>query len=126
MLLRFPELNPEWIINGVGSIYKRKVTERSDVITVVNNDAVTNVNHDKEGVDLGYGSLDLFENNQVSSVQGAEIPIVTENKTGVTSVITDVTAASKLAEDIHCSESPKSIARVILFYTDGSFEEYHN
>lgn len=128
ILLRFPELNPEWIINGQGEIYKSKTTEHPQEVTNENSGGITNVTHqvrpESSAISGEEQVLDLFNSNSESSVNIED-----------TTKVTDVNTAQKSIEEPKAEsddrepskkEPSKNIARVILFFEDGSFEEYHN
>ena len=123
LLLRFPTLNPNWIINGVGDIYKCKDNPEDLNITNVNKVEVTDVNK---------GNLTDVNNNFSKILQGD----IFDNKSDEHSTsnplkrVTDVTnvgidTAISLVPDVD-RDTRKSISRIIIFYTDGSFDEYHN
>lgn len=128
ILLRFPELNPDWIINGQGGVYKSKTTEPSGEVTNEKSDRVTDVippiRQESSTISGEEQVLDLFNNN-------AESIVDSEDTAGVTSVnAKEETMEEPKAEsedrELPKKEPSKNIARVILFFEDGSFEEYHN
>lgn len=114
ILLRFPDLNPDWIINGVGDVYKSKQEETPQKITVVTEDEITSV-----------PSLNSSLNTLASDSQNSLF-------NGTTDQITDVNS-SVIANDLKKESQSQdarpvdqSIERIIFFYPDGSFKEYHN
>lgn len=123
MLLRFPELNPEWIINGQGEMYKVVKTSGNDLFTDVKQEGITDViqaqieDKPKEITDVTTESQALKEVNDVDS----EL-----EKSMVTTVNTQKQSVEAEREREAGERVPKSIARIVLFYSDGSFDEYHN
>lgn len=123
LLLRFPALNPNWIINGVGDVYKCK--DNADELNI------TNINR-REITDVNKGNL-TDVNNDFSKIQQGDIfdNKSDEHSTSNTSKeVTDVTniemeSAISLVPDVD-RDTRKSISRIIIFYTDGSFDEYRN
>lgn len=123
MMLRFPELNPDWIINGLGEMYKSVKSQRNDLFTDVNQSEITEVNQEKiadkptEVTDVNAENRVILDANQADSEP-------------IKSVITDVNTQKSVSEYEEVKkkqESPvKSIERIVLFYDDGSFDEYHN
>lgn len=123
LLLRFPALNPDWIINGAGDMYKCKHSEEDlnttsvniKEITDVNKTNLTNVNINTNEIKHG----DIFDNKQ----DGYATSSLARGVTDVTNVELDsnVSLVTEVDKDM-C----KSISRIIIFYADGSFDEYHN
>lgn len=131
ILLRFPNLNPNWIINGQGEIYKsntKKSTEENtsvkrDNVTTVNNVAASQTNQGSAFLEPVSGG-DLFnqpaESPDIAAPVGSVTNVIIQNeqlelKKGLTD------PKEELPE-----KKEKKIARVIVFFTDGSFDEYHN
>lgn len=123
LLLRFPALNPDWIINGAGDVYKCKdnpevldVTNVSEAkITHVNKSDLTNVNHNFSKIRQG----DIFDNKSDEHTTSDPSKEVTD----VTNL--EIDSAISHVPDVD-RDTCKSISRIIIFYTDGSFDEYHN
>lgn len=122
MLLRFPELNPDWVINGLGEMYKSVNTPKNDLFTDVDSKSVTEVNQGKI-------------KEQARAVTGVNDEQGTDNHSNTTHIeptkhrITDVNykiRADIPREDLSHSEkeAPKKIARVIIFFADGTLEDY--
>lgn len=60
LLMRFPEINPDWIINGIGDIYRSNTTDITDVITNVTSETasdVTDVNTNKFDANANHGAF---------------------------------------------------------------------
>lgn len=123
LLLRFPALNPDWIINGAGGVYKRKdLTEEPD-ITEVNKEKFTDV--------IGNGLINV--NDNIDEIKQGDMFDNERNMSEVDSFDGHVTSVTKGEGNTTGSFVPemdkdmrKSISRIIIFYTDGSFDEYHN
>ncbi len=97
---QYDRLNPEWLLTGKGNMYK----------SIDNNDNIS-----KQSV-IDY---------KPKMVEDENAPIYSNisNDTNVNSVadrkITNVTSSSSTQIDIS-----KSLEKVLLFYSDGSFEQY--
>lgn len=123
MLLRFPELNPDWIINGQGEMYKGVKTSRNDLFTDVKQEGITDViqaqieDKPKEITDVTTESQTLKEVNDVDSEP---------EKSVITTVNIQKQSVEVEREREAGERASKSIERIVLFYSDGSFDEYHN
>lgn len=123
LLLRFPALNPDWIINGLGDVYKCKNNLEELSITSVNATGVTDVNNENL-TDVNKGQVkfqqgDIFDNKSDEYITSSPLREVTD----VTNMKNDSTVS--LVSDVD-KDMRKLISRIIIFYTDGSFDEYHN
>lgn len=121
MLLRFPDLNPDWLINGLGDFYKSKPTTTKGDITDVTDRQVTNViESDRENADVNIHDVNtgVFAGNQ-------EFNFATDT---LDSRVTDVNSLPDVPSVNSTKESndhpEKELSRVILFFSDGSFKEY--
>lgn len=123
LLLRFPALNPDWIINGIGDIYKRKgLTDKPD-ITKVNTGKFTNV----------IESNLINVNNNIDEIEQDDI---FDNELNMSEVhqsdgcVTNVTTEEGNTPGLLVPEVDKNmrklISRIIIFYADGTFDEYRN
>lgn len=132
ILLRFPRLNPDWIINGIGSVYKSKTPTESTDITNVKNELFTSVMQSQES-DNGVESRDVNANERPLDAPNHDDEI---DESEFTNVNSDTGAShdfpfSTAPESGASNEIPvpvtsqKSIARIVLFFTDGTFEDYH-
>lgn len=123
LLLRFPDLNPDWMINGIGEIYKSKPRQVEQKIHEVSQETITNVNEepksaneklitDSDDVNIVDFQLDANDNkaeiNDVTGVNGSQ------------------TQSAPISNSIPVAAEDKRVTRVILFFDNGSFEEYHN
>lgn len=123
LLLRFPALNPDWIINGIGGTYKRKdLTDKPDITKVniekftnVIESNLTNVNNNIDEIKQG----DIFDNernmSEVYQPDGCVTNVTTEEENTTGLLVPEVD-----------KDMRKSISRIIIFYADGTFDEYHN
>lgn len=121
MLLRFPDLNPDWLINGMGAIYKSKPITPETSITDVTKPAITNViGPDCENVSEGISYMDTNINTENQKFnfpgKGPDFEVTDVN---VRHGASSVESANKSIVNLE-----KEISRVILFFSDGSFEEY--
>lgn len=121
MLLRFPDLNPDWLINGKGDVYKSNTHELHDSITNVNDSLITDVNGPKpkqQAMDIP--DVNASENNKTLSLETLKsIPELEVTNVNTVQAGSSVETTKKLNENLR-----REIDRVILFFSDGSFEEY--
>jgi transcriptional regulator with XRE-family HTH domain len=96
ILERYPEINPEWLIMGRGSIFKGHTDSKSE--------------------NLSKNDKDLFNStgikNRIEEVKD-EDDIKYERRNDRMALVTNV-------------NSGKVLQKVILLYQDGSFDEYYN
>lgn len=121
MLLRFPDLNPDWLINGRGGVYRSNLCESQDLITDVNTPSVTVVNEPEPKQQMmDIPDVNASENSNNKHFEFSEgAPELGVTNVNAARAISPVETATKLNES-----SGKEISRVILFFSDGSFEEY--
>lgn len=122
MLLRFPELNPDWVINGLGEMYKSVNTPKNDLFTDVNKESVTEVNQEKieEKASVITGVNDKQDADNHSNITHIE-----PAKQSITDVNYKIRADIPREDLSHSEkEAPKKIARVIIFFADGTLEDY--
>lgn len=124
LLLRFPRLNPEWFINGTGNIYKNTSHKPPVENTSVNNSNFTAVTREGE-------ALLTAEKEKIEQHKPTELPlnnVVLNDKGNTITNVNTHEVSDKI--DTGACDSPvvttKRISRVIIFYTDGSFDDYHN
>lgn len=130
ILLRFPRLNPEWFINGIGDIYKSDNRTESNKDTNVNPHTITDVMQQK-----GHHQPPVSEEKQWD----LQTDLIFEPAEPVAEPIdfkpeiqeiTDVNIrrvdSKAIEEDAAPGRTVKSIERIVFFYDDGSFDEYHN
>ena len=123
LLLRFPDLNPDWMINGIGEIYKSKPKQVEQKAREVSQEMVTNVKEEPKSVDEKIIT-------DVNNVNIADFQLGTnDNKAeinDVTGVNGSQTQSAPISNSIPVAAEDKRVTRVILFFDNGSFEEYHN
>lgn len=123
LLLRFPDLNPDWMINGIGEIYKSKPKQVEQKTREVSQEMITNVKEEPK-------SADEKIITDVNNVNIADFQLDTnDNKAeinDVTGVNGSQTQSSPISNSIPVAAEDKRVTRVILFFDNGSFEEYHN
>lgn len=131
ILLRFPQLNPDWIINGIGEVYKSKSAIPNDVVTDVIHKEITDVIQSSETENPKIHSKETLSELIKHSVNNGDKE--------VDSVFTDVNSHSDIQQDFYPSvesEHPASseilaqvsgkkvIERIVLFFSDGTFTDY--
>lgn len=123
LLLRFPDLNPDWMINGIGEIYKSKLKQVEQKTRKVSQEMVTNVKEEPK-------SADEKIITDVNNVNIADFQLGTnDNKAeinDVTGVNDSQSQSAPISNSIPVAAEDKRVTRVILFFDNGSFEEYHN
>lgn len=130
ILLRFPRLNPDWFINGIGEVYKSNTTNNRQEITEVKQQNVTKVIQSNI-----FDQSALTEEKQLN-LQADIISDHTEivDSEPIKRRVTDVNIEKSNPGSMEGDETAertvksgeKSIERIVLFYSDGSFDEYHN
>ncbi|WP_299457964.1 helix-turn-helix transcriptional regulator [uncultured Rikenella sp.] len=123
MLLRFPDLNPDWIINGQGEVYRSVKPVGNDLFTDVNKQEITKVNPEETPEKI-MGITDV--NDEKGVVQEEDYPDSEEVEQDITNVNTQNPLSNPIETETVKNRSLKSIERIVLFYSDGSFDEYHN
>jgi len=114
LLERFRGINAEWLLTGKGSMYKEiasNVFPKSDEITPINNDLfsskpVINDFEDKNGEDI---TSDLIENDKNLIENHENEPDLSKNSQ---KIIQNNVKKSKIIE------------KVVVFFTDKTFESY--
>lgn len=125
ILLRFPNLNPDWIINGIGSVYKSNQAGSVRDVTSVDDSEVTKVNHTYVD-DLKKDFTRIEENNLFTQANdNAAVNEVVSDVTDVTEKVSAYPAAAVSEEEKYDDSAEQEIARVVVLFHDGSFEEYH-
>ena len=100
ILLKFPSLNPDWLLLGKGKVYKEQLSHQNDKkgdFNFSNDNDYPPTNSDQSA------EIDLFTSNIVSS-QLNENPINSKEST--------------------YSNVKRTVKRVTIFYSDGSFDEF--
>lgn len=126
ILLRFPNLNPDWFINGNGGIYKSNPQAQDvDITNVIQSNipVMRSVSEENRG--------NLQENSLFESMQSIDSNDKTEEITSVNiqrqkESITEGRKAPAEPDNMIPERHPKTISRIVIFYSDGSFDEYHN
>lgn len=133
ILLRFPQLNPDWIINGIGPVYKSKPEPSVGNITNVNIDKVTNVNQPIKDENQDKESSIITDNPPQEQLSGPVLPNddLFTNVNASNPVEPHLDPDISLERDSHASDvvsipPTKSIERIVIFFSDGSFKSYQN
>ena len=123
LLLRFPDLNPDWMINGIGEIYKSKLKQVGQKTGEVSQKTITNVNEEPKSTDekliTDVNDMNILDFQLDTNDDKAEI-------NDVTGVNGSQTQSAPISNSIPVAAEDKRVTRVILFFDNGSFEEYHN
>lgn len=149
ILLRFPRLNPDWIINGKGSIYRSEQKAETTTETSSNFN-VTNVNHAKVGakesvitnviIPINDDKADIFSSlkevesritegnqfdNEVIDNNYAERDLLITNvNEKVDEPVSKVPDLANEGDNSTCTFSAPGADRIVMFYADGTFKEY--
>lgn len=119
VLAGFPDLNPQWLLQGKGKMYVN-MAGVSEAQKVVN-----------PGAEQG-GSISLLE----AFSAGASLPVVEpapapetpayDNEESLTDALLNMRPQPEQAEQAEPEAAPikKAIARIVLFYNDGTFAEF--
>ncbi len=119
VLAGFPDLNPQWLLQGKGKMYVN-MAGVSEAQKVVN-----------PGAEQG-GSISLLE----AFSAGASLPVVEptpapetpayDNEESLTDALLNMRPQPEQAEQAEPEAAPikKAIARIVLFYSDGTFAEF--
>lgn len=123
LLLRFPDLNPDWMINGIGEIYKSKLKQVGQKTREVSQGIITNVNEEPKSTNekliTDVNDMNILDFQLDINDDKAEI-------NDVTGVNGSQTQSAPISNSIPVAAEDKRVTRVILFFDNGSFEEYHN
>ena len=123
LLLRFPDLNPDWMINGIGEIYKSKLKQVGQKTREVSQETITNVNEEPKSTNekliTDVKDMNILDFQLDTNDDKAEI-------NDVTGVNDSQTQSAPISNSIPVAAEDKRVTRVILFFDNGSFEEYHN
>lgn len=123
LLLRFPDLNPDWMINGIGEIYKSKLKQVGQKTREVSQEIITNVNEEPKSTNekliTDVNDMNILDFQLDINDDKAEI-------NDVTGVNGSQTQSAPISNSIPVAAEDKRVTRVILFFDNGSFEEYHN
>ena len=123
LLLRFPDLNPDWMINGIGEIYKSKLKQVGQKTREVSQETITNVNKEPKSTNekliTDVNDMNILDFQLDTNDDKAEI-------NDVTGVNGSQTQSAPISNSIPVAAEDKRVTRVILFFDNGSFEEYHN
>lgn len=108
MLLRFPSLNPDWFINGITPVYRGEQSNEQSEITGVTNSGITTVLPE-----IPLQDSSLFDLDSPESTTADEITDV--------NMIQD----TQQSDESQATQFDRLIERIVFFYNDGSFKEYH-
>ena len=119
MLTRFPNLNPDWLILGVGNMYRLGGSNNNNPIQQASEteagEEATNKTRPNE---LPYDSNQTISEPANSNTKIASDPMVTAVEPNYPSVETENIRSEKSLENTSLSND---IERVIIFFADGTF-----
>lgn len=129
---RFPHVNAEWIISGKGDIYKSKLQDKSPIITNVNKGdftVVTNGGMPHNTVDNSvntHANSNLYSDTFVTHNLIDEVLSTSDNDTLPLNNMVDSGNYDSHSKKQEHSKVAKTISRIILIYSDNSFEVLNN
>ena len=128
MLRMFPELNPDWLINGIGAMYRNSSADSGESVTKSQDTAEEKTKQlDKQSVPFG-----LFDDTTVMPAveQKADFtPIAQEPESKLQQEEPNVIYNSSLLGDDKTNNEPNSrasasVQRVVLLFDDQTFSVY--
>ncbi len=100
----FPSLNPDWLLRGKGLMYKNDIHVQPSLF-----DPVINT---KKETDIHEAESEISQIDKSNEVKSAENPIISPE------ILTEIHGGTpKIAG--------KRIEKVLIFYTDKTFSDYH-
>lgn len=113
LLLMFPDLNPDWIINGKGDMYRSYSDSKSDIVDKVTKITITSLNDDNNVV-----------NEEVTEINNVNTPIEKVEKIPeIKASVDDVPKPVEISASIKNPEL--DVDKIVLFYPDNTFEIVH-
>lgn len=113
LLLMFPDLNPDWIINGKGDMYRSYSDSKSDIVDKVTKITITSLNDDNDVV-----------NEEVTEINNVNTPIEKVEKIPeIKASVDDVPKPVEISASIKNPEL--DVDKIVLFYPDNTFEIVH-
>lgn len=120
LMLMFPELNPDWFINGQGDMYRR----HNNSVTAETTEKVTNLtstshnaSHDPQG--------ELF--SSITNVNQVDIPNEISEVLPLEAfdIHKPKCDTNKTATDEFVDRDTDGAEKIVIFYPDNSFEIFH-
>lgn len=112
ILNRFPDISPEWLIMGQGTM--ERATKQSQVPTlfdVVDETSSKTVTHVQEMPQISAPVLEsIRQNSPVQPLQSVSLPFIEAPKVVVTETVP--------------AQPPRSVVKVIVYYSDNTFQEF--
>lgn len=122
LLERFPNVNPEWLLLGEGSIYKSNHNNSTQ------ENLVTNVNTSNEiSLRQHDGSTNISDNQDINLFQN-----ISQSGDSISEIVPEPTASLSKSNQINSAlnkvseKSQKTVTKIILVYSDNSFEFLEN
>ncbi len=106
---RFRTINPEWLILDSGTMYRQE--KHSQTPTLFDSIEENQLKSDDYGTKISSKNDSVFDVNQ--------------KKADVQSALSQILPSVAPAQDLNLKvEPPRSVKRIIIYYTDNTFEEF--
>ncbi len=106
---RFRTINPEWLILDSGTMYRQE--KHSQTPTLFDSIEENQLKSDDYGTKISSKNDSVFDINQ--------------KKADVQSALSQILPSVAPAQDLNLKvEPPRSVKRIIIYYTDNTFEEF--
>lgn len=106
---RFRTINPEWLILDSGTMYRQE--KHSQTLTLFDSIEENQLKSDDYGTKISSKNDSVFDINQ--------------KKADVQSSLSQILPSVAPAHDLNLKvEPPRSVKRIIIYYTDNTFEEF--
>lgn len=106
---RFRTINPEWLILDSGTMYRQE--KHSQTPTLFDSIEENQLKSDDYGSKISSKNDSVFDINQ--------------KKADVQSALSQISPSLAPAHDLNLKvEPPRSVKRIIIYYTDNTFEEF--
>lgn len=112
LLKNYPSINAEWLILGIGTMYKTPINTRKDTIKERNLFDDTSVNKYNTSNPTEYESGEKVVKSYISK----ETEYSSKN---------DEISNNPIKTPIDTSKSGKTVEKIIIFYTDKTFDTYN-
>lgn len=121
LLERFPNVNPEWLLLGEGSIYK------SNQGAVVHKDLITNVNESSKTSSRQHASsTNISDNQEINLFDNVLQPEGSSSNVVASTASLSKSNQTSSALDQVSEKTKKTVTKIILVYSDNTFEFLEN
>ena len=103
LLVKFPNLNPDWLLLGKGPMHRDEIRKRVDAVPQISSTPVSSSPTEQEE------QQNLFDTQEQPVQSDPDVEAVPE---------------TRVVEKMNISRSGNRIERIVFFFADGSFEEY--